>query len=285
MLEFRPIATDAKSLAGYAALFARCFPKAKHLNEAYLQWLYSRNPAGKVVGIDAVHGNELAAHYACIPTTVCLGGKQTKALLSLNTATHPNYQGRGLFTTLAEKTYELGASQGFSAVYGVANANSTPGFIRKLGFELVAPLEARVGLGRLSHTNWDYVRTRAAFWHCWTEDHLVWRAGSPANQIFVGSRNAGSSVLFAKTDKPGIVVEGEASVILVDDGLPRKLPSLLRLYLGLSPGQLARRSLSITVPGRLRQSPLNLIYRSLDSALPTLPATEVHFNFLDFDAY
>jgi GNAT superfamily N-acetyltransferase len=237
------------------------------------------------MGINAIDGNDLVAHYACIPTNVWLGGTQTKALLSLNTATHPNYQGKGLFTTLAEKTYELGASQGFSAVYGVANANSTPGFIRKLGFELVAPLEARVGMGRVINTDWDSVRARAVFWHDWTQDHLVWRAGSPSNPIFVGSCGAGGSVLFARTDKPGIVVEGETNVILRNDGLLRKSASPLRLHLGLSPRQAARRGLSIAVPERLRQSPLNLIYRSLDGAVPTLPAAEVQFNFLDFDAY
>ncbi|MGO4702308.1 GNAT family N-acetyltransferase [Dyella sp. 2RAB6] len=285
MFDFRPVATDSQSLARYVALFARCFPGATHLHEAYLEWLYSRNPAGKVVGMDAIAGNDLAAHYVCIPANLWLGGRQTRALLSLNTATHPDYQGKGLFTTLAQKTYELGASQGFSAVYGVANANSTPGFIRKLGFALVAPLEARVGLGRVIRTDWNAVKARAAFRHDWTQEHLAWRAASPTNPVFVGSQDAGGSVLFAKTDKPGIVVEGETGVVLADGALPRQSPSLLRLYLGLSPSGAARRGLSMGVPDRLRPSPLNLIYRSLDGVMPALPATEVQFNFLDFDAY
>lgn len=285
MFTFRPVATDSQSLARYAALFAHCFPGATHLHETYLEWLYSRNPAGTVVGMDAIAGDALAAHYVCIPANVWLGGRQVKALLSLNTATHPDYQGKGLFTTLAQKTYELGTSQGFSAVYGVANANSTPGFIRKLGFELTAPLEARIGLGRVIRTDWRIVNAHAAFRHDWSQDHLAWRSSSPTNPIFVGSRDSDGSVLFAKTDKPGIVVEAETDVALADRALSQKSPSPLRLHLGLSPSGAARRGLSMTVPDRLRPSPLNLIYRSLDGVMPTLPAAEVQFNFLDFDAY
>jgi len=285
MFDFRPVATDPQSLARYVALFARCFPGATHLHEAYLEWLYLRNPAGKVVGMDAIAGDDLAAHYVCIPANVWLGGRQTRALLSLNTATHPDYQGKGLFTALAQKTYELGASQGCSAVYGVANANSTPGFTRKLGFALVAPLEARVGLGQVTRTDWDAVKARAAFRHDWSQEHLAWRAASPTNPLFVGGQDAGGSVLFARTDKPGIMVEGETGVALASGALPQKSPSPLRLYLGLSPSGTARHGLSMAVPDRLRPSPLNLIYRSLDDAVPALPATEVQFNFLDFDAY
>src|SRR5579859_5968770 len=108
MFTFQPVATTPEALSRYAALFLKCFPGTSHLNEKYLEWLYARNPAGPVVGMDAMAGDVLAAHYVCIPAQIWLENVQVKALLSLNTATHPDFQGKGLFTTLAQKTYELG---------------------------------------------------------------------------------------------------------------------------------------------------------------------------------
>src|SRR5690349_12069268 len=134
-LSFAPIRTDAAALAQYGALFQACFPMTDKFTPRYLQWLYVDNPDGKAVGYDAWDGERLAAHYVCIPARAWVEGAQVPVLLSLNTATHPDYQGKGLFTKLASMTFEAGAAQGFDGVYGVANANSTPGFVRKLGFQ------------------------------------------------------------------------------------------------------------------------------------------------------
>ena len=126
---------------------------------------------------------------------------------------------------------------------------------------------------------------RAPFRHAWTQEQLVWRAANPVNPIFMGSHAADESLLFARTDKPGFVVEAATDIALPEGVLRRGSPLPLRLHLGLSPSGAARRGLGMAVPARLRPSPLHLIYRSLDGALPTLPAAEVQFNFLDFDAY
>lgn len=64
-------------------------------------------------------------HCVCVPETFILIEKTERTLLSLNTATYPKYQGKGLFTKLAEKTYEASVQQGFHSIHGVANANST----------------------------------------------------------------------------------------------------------------------------------------------------------------
>src|SRR5205814_9366938 len=102
-----------------------------------LAWRYRDNPAGQVVGADAWDGARLAAHYVTCPLEARIDGAVVKGLLSLNTATHPDYQGRGLFTTLAEAAYAQGAAAGYGFVIGVANAYSTPGFVRRLAFQHV----------------------------------------------------------------------------------------------------------------------------------------------------
>jgi GNAT superfamily N-acetyltransferase len=271
--------TDDESLARYAGLFAACFPGVTKFDLPYLRWLYCENPDGPVVGFDAFEGGRLAAHYACVPATASIEGQAARVLLSLNTATHPGFQGRGLFTQLAQQTYDAGLSAGFDAVYGVANANSTPGFTRKLGFQLVTPLEARVGVGRLLRASKQiavasFERTRSA-------QALAWRCANPHNRVHL--RRSGDIVqCFAAAAGPLVGAYHEfaaGEVAAATDGHPPPA----RLFLGLAPQGVS--PLYVSIPQRLRPSPLNLIYKPLSSGVRTLDAGRVRFAFIDFDAY
>src|SRR4051812_41540991 len=111
-LRLEPAGTCAADLQEYIALFAHCFPKAKKLDSQYLQWQYVDNPIGRVIGFNAFDGSRLVAHYAVIPVSVDYEGQRHLACWSLNTASHPEYQGRGLFTRLAEQTYEAARQRG-----------------------------------------------------------------------------------------------------------------------------------------------------------------------------
>ena len=134
-LDIRPI--TAEDIPVIAALMREVHGEQTRLTEAYLTWQYVENPNGLVVGYNAWDSDQLAAHYACMPVMM----EEERWLWSLNTATHPDYRGQGLFPRLAELTYQRGTNEGYSAVIGVANAQSAGGFIRKLGFQ---------ELGRLS---------------------------------------------------------------------------------------------------------------------------------------
>lgn len=285
MMTFQPARTTSDALDSYAELFRACFPHATHLNQEYLYWLYAENPAGNVVGMDAMENGRLAAHYVCVPANVWLFGERVRALLSLNTATHPDFQGKGLFTKLAAKTYELGAELGFSAIFGVANGNSTPGFIRKLSFQLVTPLEARIGLGRPLDIDWANVASQAEFRRAWTHEDIAWRTSSPANRLFVSHKTGGPSALFARTDRKLVDVWGETELILTPDADHTRSPSPVRLFLGKYPTGTARFVRSSSIPSFLRPSPLNLIYRDLRTEGRQLHADHICFNFFDFDAY
>lgn len=284
MFEFQESQCADEALERYATLFRVCFPGANHLTPAYLRWLYRDNPCGRVVGMDALVDGVLAAHYVCVPAAISFRGVETRALLSLNTATHPEYQGRGLFTKLAELTYDLGQGKGFSSVYGVANANSTPGFLRKLGFQHVASLDARIGLGRPADIDWGGVERDAEFCRKWSPEQLQWRMCNPANPLGFSRIGADGSAFHAKTDKRGVIVWGEVPQVL--DGIAETRPGMFlpRLFLGLYPHGAATRRLSIDIPGWARPSPLNFIYRSLREDHRINPHA-VSFSFLDFDAY
>jgi len=205
-------------------------------------------------------------------------------LLSLNTATDPDYQGKGLFTRLASMTYDLGAAEGFSCVFGVANANSTPGFIRKLGFLLVAPLEARLGFGSLS-PDWQRVAGAAAFRRMWDSKLLDWRLGNPANPLSHWVDRRGTHRLSAATTYPLIRAYAE---IRSDMDSVATLPhgsGQLRLFLGMFPDGACTYRTYVPIPRRLRASPLNFIFRNLAQSGDAPAPEDVLFSFLDFDAY
>ena len=94
---------------------------------------------------NAIFENELAAHYALMPLEARHKGKKIKALISINTATGKNHQGRGLFTILAKNICRIKKSR-IWIVFGVANANSIPGFIKKLDFKYIDKLDTYVSV-------------------------------------------------------------------------------------------------------------------------------------------
>jgi GNAT superfamily N-acetyltransferase len=287
-LRYAPVQYDAALLARYGDLFKACFPATSKFTPAYLEWLYVANPDGRALGFDAWDGERLAAHYVCVPARAQVEGREVPVLLSLNTATHPDYQGKGLFTLLAAMTYEAGAQAGFDGVYGVANANSTPGFIRKLGFQLVRPLEARIGLSGLHHAN----RPQAAalsFERAWHEDALRWRCANPHNPVFARAGAGGKMRLYAAASGHKLPAYAELDHAHVLDAVPTRADtpplSPLRLFIGLAPDASARYWNYASIPMRLRPSPLNLIYRSFSPRVSTLDPARIAFTFLDFDAY
>jgi GNAT superfamily N-acetyltransferase len=286
MHDIRQIDLAEASLQSYHRLLTEVFPTAAaQFTPAYLTWQYVKNPAGPAVGFNAFAGDTLAAHYVTLPIQARLDGRECKGLLSLNTATHPQHQGKGLFTKLAEATYQYAASQGYELVVGVANANSTPGFTRKLGFQLVAPLEARLGLGPLPASEPGFT---PEFEVQWNRELLGWRLANPSRSYRLHRR--GESVrVEAPTGKAGIqAILGDFPQAFSPTALERTAPPALnpvRLWLGIDPSRRFARSLYRSIPERLRPSPLNLIYRDLTGKRPSLDVSRLRFRALDFDAY
>ncbi|WP_426075816.1 GNAT family N-acetyltransferase [Janthinobacterium sp. PSPC3-1] len=283
MISFSPASVDAQSLLRYEALFTACFSKQDKFSPAALAWLYGDNPDGTVVGFDAYDGDILAAHYVCIPAVIRVNGKLEKTLLSLNTATHPAYQGKGMFTKLAEMTYRAGAELGYGSVYGVANANSTPGFVRKLGFQLVQPLTARIGVGSLG-VDRETAARQTQFERVWSAESLAWRCANPTNRIHGRERNDGIA-LHAQAFGKLLPIYAELPPIAGFQGYSQASLSPLRLFLGLTPHDAGGYVRYAEIPERLRPSPLNLIFRSLTPSPVQLEAAHISFSFLDFDAY
>ena len=125
MYDFRPVTTRAADLAESLQLFTLVWKQHGKYTAEYLAWLYRDNPDGGVLGFNAWAGTELAAQYVTVPIAVKWNGVATRALLSLDTVTHPDHRRKQLFSRLAEQTYEAGAL----AVHADPQPDNEPGWV------------------------------------------------------------------------------------------------------------------------------------------------------------
>jgi len=272
---FEQTETSPEHIAQYATFLSSAFPETHKYSVAYVGWQYRLNPNGPVVGFDAWADDELVSHYVTLPVAYAIDGEMTRGLLSLNTATHPNHRGKDLFTELASNTYELGRDLGYRFVIGVANENSTHGFLERLGFRLISPLDVRVGCGTFRTTSASSCRLAAA----WNEETLHWRLGNPS-----GTYTRRGRELYAEAGRFGIRAVVALDKQVRDDDAKRIPFAPLKVWIGID-RQLRTRGIFVDLPRRMRPSPLNCILRDLRGDLPTFEKGDVRFGLIDFDAY
>lgn len=278
-----PIDTTPKGIAECVQLLRVVFPETDRFTEEYLNWQYNLNPIGQAVGFNAWSRGQLAAHYVTLPIISLIQGRQTKGLLSLNTATHPKHRGKKLFTRLAEATYQRGKELGYEFVAGVANANSTPGFIGKLGFTLVSPLQVKLGLGKIKQTN---TNENYVYQQMWSRELLHWRLQNPSQKYTIKTTEDKFTVEVT-TGQYGIrAIIGVFDKNLLTDIKSVKSNTLnpLKLWMGIDSSIDWRGSFYFTLPNKLRQAPLNLIFRGLREDIE-FNCADVKFQCIDFDAY
>lgn len=259
-MEIREI--HRNSIDHHETLLNLCFPQSK-LNRRYLEWLYFLNPLGDVVGFDAMEGNVLAAHYACIPTRI---GDRI-GLLSLNTATHPDHRSKGLYQKLAQMTYERWSNE-FNYVVGVANAQSASVFVKRLGFTEIGRLNLRFGdLGR---------PTSGA--RSWTQAELDWRVNSPRQQL--EKKIVGDGLVELST-RPRNLPFNIKSIIPIQDTSSTEVELSRASKHGFTVDWIRDRKSRMHLPEKLKPSPLVLIYQTLSGSDTELNS----WSFPDFDAF
>ena len=180
---------------------------------------------------------------------------------------------------------EWGSQDGYEFVIGVANAAATPGWVRQMGFQLVQPLEARLGVGRLG-IDLEAAAAKTQFQRVWRSDSLAWRCSNPNNPVL--SRRRGDQLQFHAAGKGKILpVYAELPSHQVSGCVTNSDSFLLpwRLFLGLVPEGVCQFRQYVSIPQRFRPSPLNFVYRSLSRRVERLEKGSISFSFLNFDAY
>lgn len=291
------------------ALLRQVFPAAPRIARPdYLRWLYEHSPLGPVIEANLDDNEGRAAHYALVPLPLTSDGTPLAGALSLNTAVHERARGGGVFVRMAGQAFELARAREVAVVVGVANANSTPGFVRRLGFELVTPLPATVllpipGARRGVRSGWvadapelaaGVEALLAAPAHgiatAWTPERLNWRLAAPGARYAL-HRSPHALAVSTVDRRHGIPVAILAAVFAPSSldathtrALVRAVCRFHRAPAALHVGLNDRLALhGVALPRRLRESPLNLIYRDLRGI--ARPTGVTRFELLDFDAY
>lgn len=245
--------------------------RAKKFSLDYLKWQYADNPAGAIVGFNAYSNDGvLAAHYAAMPIYMLINGQKALGLLSLNTATHPEHRGKRLFSILAEKTYEYAAQNGYKYVIGVANANSTHGFIKNLKFKMIGPLTFKVGLGKVLYPKKDYT-----FFRYWDNEMMDWRLKNPSMKYYKNGEEIVSPIAI-----------GFKKLVCRNGAEMASLPKLhlrpFNLYIGY--GANLSKGIYSRLPKFIKHSPFNLIFRDLtNGTLPDMTKENILLELIDFD--
>ncbi len=249
-------------LNDYEKLLKICFP-GKKFSKEYLNWLYFKNPLGHVVGFDALYKGAVIAHYACIPTKV----DNFIGLLSLNSATHPDFRSQGLHVKLAKMTNEY-AQNDFDFVIGVANNNSAKNYMNKLDFVSLGKLNLRWGLLARSSTG---VRK-------WTSEEIDWRLNSPKTKFKAFKNSKNNIYMYCYLNK--LPIKLKAQVILDHEKFPIA-PKKFMLPVGFTVDFNLNSRIIFQLPEILKPSPLILIFKQLNSKKINIKS----WSFPDFDAY
>ena len=113
--------------------------------ERLFEWKHERNAFGPSYCWVAADAGEVVGVRLFMRWEFRRGGQTMRAVRAVDTATHPDHQGRGIFTTLTLHGLEAVAADSVEFVFNTPNDKSRPGYL-KMGWSQVGRLPAAVRL-------------------------------------------------------------------------------------------------------------------------------------------
>jgi GNAT superfamily N-acetyltransferase len=165
--------------------------------EALFAWKHHENPFGASPTWVALDDGRVVGLRAFMRWEFEHGAEVVRAVRAVDTATHPEVQGRGVFTRLTQAAVDELAAEGVGFVFNTPNRQSRPGYL-KLGWRDVGrlPIAARPtslrGLARMARA-----RGAAQRWSASSD------AGSPARDV-LHDRTAVNRLLDARAPASGL---------------------------------------------------------------------------------
>lgn len=147
MSQYKFKRVSENNVADLLFIYKDAFDKELNILE-FKQKQNTKEFGDKYVGFIAYdQNNNPSAFYGVYPCQIEYQGKLFLAAQSGDTMTHSAHSGKGLFTQLAQKTYDYCKENRFHLVFGFPNENSFPGFVKRLGwthFDDITPYLVRV---------------------------------------------------------------------------------------------------------------------------------------------
>ncbi len=116
------------------------------LSPEWFAWKHQRSPFGASFMLVAEVGGEMAGLRAFMRWQFQAGGRTLRAARAVDTATHPSYQGRGIFLRLTREALQA-LSEEVDLIFNTPNDKSLPGYL-KLGWVPVGRLPVRLRIRR-----------------------------------------------------------------------------------------------------------------------------------------
>ncbi len=115
-------------------------------------WKYKHveNPFGRSLVLVAVENDKIIGVRAFMRWQWQLGEQVFSTFRAVDTATHPDHQGKGVFKKLTLKAIEIAKEQGNDFIFNTPNAQSLPGYL-KMGWKEVDKLKVRINLANPLH--------------------------------------------------------------------------------------------------------------------------------------
>ncbi|MDH4169103.1 MAG: GNAT family N-acetyltransferase [Acidimicrobiia bacterium] len=112
-------------------------------NRALFEWKHLQNPFGPSALLVAVDGGELVGLRALMRWEFSRGDGPVRAVRPVDTATHPDHQGRGIFRRLTEHAIEVESAEGVAFAFNTPNQQSRPGYLR-MGWQEAGRVPTRI---------------------------------------------------------------------------------------------------------------------------------------------
>ncbi len=299
---------DPRDHAATASFLHHEFASQKFADVRYLNWFYDNSPNGAAINgtEDDDHGR--LANYSLVPQRWRNGTTTAQLGITVDACVRAGAQRGGVFSGLAERVFAESFEVGIEGTLTIANANSTPAFVNKLGFSKLNSLPVvlipafRLTLG-VAHVDIDDVsidalasdcakRTSVGWIHDWDAAALRWRLASPANDYVlhrdndvwcVSTRSTFArwpiAVILALVPREGRRALSAAAVIA---RACRHHRAPLAIHAGINSDVIVR---GLPIPRPFLPSPLNLLVRGFGSRTNASLTDVGTYEFLDTDHF
>jgi GNAT superfamily N-acetyltransferase len=103
-------------------------------SEKYWNWKHVNNPFGASPVLIAEENGEFIGVRAFMRWDWQMGDQVYRCLRAVDTATHPDHQGKGIFKKLTLQLIDEAGKQGYDFIFNTPNTQSTPGYL-KMGWK------------------------------------------------------------------------------------------------------------------------------------------------------
>jgi GNAT superfamily N-acetyltransferase len=116
-------------------------------DRTYWEWKHHRNPFGESPTLLALADGQIVGLRAFMRWEWSANGERIRAVRAVDTATHPDWQGKGIFSRLTRALIESVRDEGVHLIFNTPNEKSRPGYL-KLGWQQVGRTDLMLRMRR-----------------------------------------------------------------------------------------------------------------------------------------